>query len=52
MERDLKVKHFDDVGDVKKETMEALKGITSDEFKKCFEQWKIRLDECTESNGE
>jgi hypothetical protein len=49
MKRDLKGKRFADVEDVKKKTTEALKGMTSDEFKKCFEQWKKRFDKCIES---
>jgi hypothetical protein len=38
--------------DIKKKMTEALKGITNDEFKKCFAQWKQRSDKCIESNGE
>jgi hypothetical protein len=52
MKRNLKGKRFADVEDVKKKTTEALKVITSDQFKKCFEQWKQHLHKCIESNGE
>ena len=31
---------FANVEQVKQKTAEALKGITMDEFKYCFEQWK------------
>jgi hypothetical protein len=51
MKRDFKGKRFADVEDVRKKTTETLKDITSDEFGKCFEQWK-HFDKCTESNGE
>ena len=39
----LKGKHFANVEEVKqtnKQKAEALKGIQTDEFKNCFEQWK------------
>ena len=36
----LKGKNFADVEEVKQKTAEALKGIKTDEFKNCFEQWK------------
>ena len=36
----LKGKHFADVEEVKQKMAEALKGIKSNEFKNCFEQWK------------
>jgi hypothetical protein len=29
---------------VKKKTMEALKGIILEEFQDCFRKWKTRLD--------
>ena len=35
-----------------KKMAEALKGIKSNEFKNCFEQWKKHLDSCIASNGE
>ena len=31
---------------------EALKGIKTDKFKNCFEQWKKCLDRCIPSAGE
>ena len=51
MKKVLKGKSFADVEEVKKKTMEALKGITLQEFQDCFEKWKTRLDWCNTSNG-
>ena len=48
----LKRKCFADVEEVKPTTVEAVKGITSDEFKNCFEQWEKHLDRHITSNGE
>ena len=36
----LKGKYFSGVEEVTQKTAEALKGIKSDEFKNCFEQWQ------------
>ena len=53
VEKVLKGKHFADVEEMKQKTAKALKGITIDKFKNCFEQWEKRLDRwCTASNGE
>lgn len=52
MKRDMKGKRFADITEVKKKTTEALSGITENEFKKCFEQWKKRLDKCINAGGE
>ena len=38
--------------DVEQGTVEALKGIKTDKFKNCFEQWKKHLDRCIVSNEE
>jgi hypothetical protein len=40
MKKSLKGKRYADVEDVKKKTTKTLKGTSSDEFKKYFEQWK------------
>ena len=40
MKKALKGKHFADVEEVKQKAAEALKGIKTDEFKICSEQWK------------
>ena len=47
-----KRKMFANVEEMKWKTAEALKGIKIDEFKNCFEQWKICLNRCIASNGE
>ena len=31
---------------------EAIKGVKTDKFQNCFEQWKKCLDRCIASNGE
>ena len=40
MTKDLKVKHFADVEEMKQKTAEALKGLKIDKFKNGCEQWK------------
>ena len=48
----LKGKCFADVEKLKQKTAEALKGIKSEEFKNCSEQWEKHLDRCIASNEE
>ena len=38
--------------DVKQKSLEGLKNIPISEFKKCFEQWKDRLQKCVVVKGE
>jgi len=45
MKKVLKGKRFADVEEVKKKMTEALKGITLQEFRDCFEKCKTRLDQ-------
>ena len=52
MKKFLKGKHFGDMDEVKQKMGEALKGIKTDEFKNCSEQWEKRLDRCIASNRE
>ena len=52
MKRDLKGMIFEDVEEVKSTSQAALQGISIDEFQRCFEQWKNRLDKCVATNGE
>jgi hypothetical protein len=52
MKEVLKGKHFADMEEVKTKTMEALKGITLQEFQDCFKKWKTCLDRCIASNGQ
>jgi len=39
----MKRKRFADVSEVKKETMEVLNNISTEEFQKCFQQWEKTL---------
>lgn len=52
MKRDLKGRRFDTVEDVIAASTGALNSIQVEEFQRCFEQWKQRLDKCISSNGE
>jgi len=45
-------KHFADVSEVKKKTLEVLNNINTEEFQKCFQQWEKRWYKCIESKGE
>ena len=48
----LKGKHCANVEEVKQKTAEALKGIKTDKFKNCFEQWEQHFDRCMGSKEE
>ena len=50
MKGQLKGKRFADVSEVK--TLEVLNNISTEEFQKCFQQWKKRWYKCIESKGE
>ena len=52
MKKVLKGKIFGYMEEVKQKTVEALKGINTDQFKNCLEQWGKSLDRCIASNGE
>nr|CAI5830179.1 unnamed protein product [Callosobruchus analis] len=52
LKRDMKGKRFATVEEVKQNSLEGLKSIPESEFKKCFEQWKGRLEKCVVSKGE
>jgi hypothetical protein len=52
MKRDLKGHRFDTVEDIFAASARALNSIQVEEFQRCFEQWKQRLDKCISSNGE
>lgn len=52
MKRELKGKRFADIPEVKRESKAALQGIGKDEYKRCFAQWKKRLNQCISVNGE
>jgi len=40
MKGQTKGKHFDDVSEVKKKTLEVLNNISTEEFQKCLQQWE------------
>ena len=44
-------RRFATVEEVKQKSLEGLKNIPISEFKKCFEQWKDRLQNCVEIKG-
>ena len=52
MKCQMKGKHFADVSEVKKKMLEVFNNINTEEFKKCFQQWKKRWYKCIESKGE
>ena len=48
----LKGKHFDGTDDIRSNTMTALKVITQNQFKNCFEEWTRHWHWCIASQGE
>jgi len=52
MKGQMKGKHFADVSEVKKKTVEVLNNISTEEFQKCFQQWEKRWHKCIESKAE
>ena len=52
MKRDFKGRRFDTVEDIIAASTRALNSIQVEEFHRCFEQSKQRLDKCISSNGE
>jgi len=48
----LKGRHFDDIGDIRSNTMAALKAIPQNQFQNCFEGWTRRCNWCIASQGE
>jgi len=52
MKDQMKRKRFADVSEVKKKTLKVLKNISTEEFQKCFQQWRKRWYKCIESKGE
>ena len=47
----MEAKRFATVEEVKQKSLEGIKNITISEFKKCFEQWKDRLQKCVVVEG-
>ena len=48
----LKGRHFDDIDDIRSNTMAALKAIPQNRFQNCFEEWTRRWHRCITSQGE
>jgi len=48
----LKVRHFDDIDDIRSNTTAALKAIAQNQFQNCFEGWTRRWHWCIASQGE
>ena len=47
----LKGRHFDDIDDIRSNTMAALKAIPQNQFQNCFEGWTRRWHRCVASQG-
>ncbi len=48
----LKGLHLEDLDDIKQKLAEYLLTITSEDFRSCFNDWKIRLLKCIHYKGE
>jgi len=48
----LKGRHFDDIDNIRSNTMAALKAIPQNQFQNCFEGWTWRWHWCITSQGE
>jgi hypothetical protein len=48
----LKGRHFDDIDDIRSNTMVAPKAIPQNHFQNCFEGWTRRWHRCIASSGE
>jgi len=48
----LKGRHFDDIDDIRSNTMAALKAIPQNQFQNCFEGWTRHWHQCIASQGE
>ena len=48
----LKGRHFDNIDDIRSNTMAALKAIPQNQFQNCFEGWTRRWHQCIASQGE
>jgi hypothetical protein len=52
MKQELKGRHFADVAEVQQESLAALDSITTEYFRKCFQQSEQHWDNCIQSQGE
>jgi len=48
----LKGRHFDDIDDIRSNTVATLKAIPQNQFQNCFEGWTRRWQRCIVSQGE
>jgi len=48
----LKLRHFDDIDDIRSNATAALKAITQNQFQNCFEGWTRRWHQCVAFQGE
>jgi transposase len=48
----LKGRHFDNINDIRSNTMEALKAVPQNQFQNCFEGCAERCHRCIASQGE
>jgi len=48
----LKGRHFDDIDDIRSNTMAAPRAIPQNQFQNCFEGWTRRWHRCIASHGE
>jgi hypothetical protein len=48
----LKGRHFDDIDDIRSNTMVGLKALPQNQYQSCFEGWTRRWYRCIASQGE
>jgi len=47
----LKVKHFQDVDEIKQNATEQLQEVSKNDFLRCFQKWQERWRTCMDSEG-
>jgi hypothetical protein len=47
----LKGTHFQSVDEVNSKTVDLLNRVSADDLQHCFEQWKIRVQQCIDGGG-
>ena len=48
----LKRRRFDDISDIQRRVLKELQTIPGDQLQESFEQWKHRLTECIDAQGD
>jgi transposase len=51
LKHSLKGTHIQSIEDIQRKTMDLLKGFTQNDFQKCFNAWKGRMQHCIEAQG-